>query len=407
MIPVPTKEEIESLGNIDTRRTKLKGQPLIIQGKLFNKEIRLSAFELEDTQFIDCDFVESTMLGGVLRNVSFKNCLFVANLWTKGRWDDVSFTKCAWRGRFNMGPSLGERDLTFDDCEFVGATADEMGYGGPADYFGIIGGTDGNVSYRKCRFERTYINGGSVLSILDCKMKECVLVAKGEARLLVEQVAAEGGTKVGLGRGNFKSVTFKKSSFGSALIFEGAQMGVAIFEDVVADLNFTAVKASSIELNRVTFNSPAEPNPQFQYGLTMESAKVGTVSIVDCNFQGPKSGLHLLGEEDRFPVEKGKETSKKHTNRYSTDFDTLIIKNTKIDGGRFLYMHVDALLFENLAMTNSDFSNSTIGKFSLRNVIMSGKLEFASTFIGSMTKEGVTDTSTGTPPVVSSNSTPT
>jgi uncharacterized protein YjbI with pentapeptide repeats len=400
MIPLVSKEEIELLQNLDVRRTTLKDQPLIIRGRLFNKEFRLTSFELENTQFINCDFVESTMLGGKLRSVTFQNCLFIANLWDEGRWDDVSFTKCAWRGRFNMGPSLGDKNLTFDDCEFVGATAEEMGYGGPADYFGIVGGTNGDVSYRKCRFERTYINGGSSLSILDCKMNESVLVAKDEASLHVERVAADGVIKVGLGRGNFKSVKFKKSSFGSALIFQGAQMGVGIFEDIVVDLNLTGIKASSIELNRVTFCSPAEPNPQFQYGLMMESAKVGIVSIADCNFQGPKSGLHLLGAKDKIGIEKSKNPSGKYINYYSTDFDSLSIKNTKIDGGRFSYMNIGILSFESLPLMNSDFSNSKIRKFSLRNIVMSGKIEFASTVIGSISKEGVTDTSTGTPPVL-------
>jgi uncharacterized protein YjbI with pentapeptide repeats len=399
-IPRVSKEEVELLRNLDTRRTNLKDKPLVVRGRLFDSEIRLSSFELENTQFIDCDFVRSTMLGGNLKNVVFQNCLFVANLWDEGRWDNVSFTKCAWRGRFNMGPSLGDKDLIFDDCDFVGATAKETGYGGPADYFGIIGGTNGNVFYRNSRFERTYINGGLSLSIVDCKMMESVLVAKDEAHLLVERVSAEGVIKVGLGRGKFNSVTVRNSTFGRSFIFEGTHMGIAIFEDVVADLNLSIVKASSIDLKRVKFNSPAEPNPQFQYGSAMESANVGKVSIVDCDFGGRKASLHLMGEKDEDEEKRDKNVSKTHVNYYSTDFDSLTIKNTKIDGGEFAYMNIGVLLLENLEITNSDFSNSKIVKLVLRNVSLSGQVEYAHTLVGSLSKEGVTDTSTGTPPVL-------
>lgn len=400
MIPVPTKEEIEFLGNIKIRRQVLKGAPLIITGRLFGKDLRLDSFELENTHFVDCDFVACTMLGGVLKGVHFTNCLFVANLWDEGQWDDVVFTGCAWRGRFNMGPSLGAKSVKFDDCEFIGSTSEEMGYGGPADYFGIIGGTNGDVLYQKCKFEHTYINGGATLKIISCTLNESVLVAKDNSLLLIEDVTADGLIRVGLGRGDFSSVTVRKSKFARALIFEGAKIGVGIFEDLVADLNLNIVKARSIDLRRVTFLSPVKENPQYQYGLNMESAKIGTLNITDCTFQGNSAALYLLGEEQKMrPVKIGAVDVNK-INNYSTDVENMSIKNTPVNRGRFEYMNIGNLLMEDLRVVDADFSNSKIGKFTLRNVSMTGKVEFANTTIVHKVEERVTDTSTGTRPTI-------
>ncbi len=399
MVPKPTKEEMDLLGNIAARRAALKDQPLTITGRLFDHEMRLESFELENTHFSNCDFVGCTMLGGVLRNVSFTNCLFVANLWDEGQWDDVSFSGCAWRGRFNMGPALGSETLTFDDCEFIGSTAEEMGYGGPADYFGIIGGTAGDVLYNKCKFERTYINGGASLKIKASTIHESNLLAKKGSTLLVEDVAADGRIIVGSMAGDFSSVTIRKSKFARALILESAKIGVGLFEDVVADLNLCSVKAHSIDLRRVTFFSPAEPNPQYQYGLNLESAKIESMNIIDCTFQGKASALYLKGRKINMQLAKIDPKTKKLLDLESTDVGSLTIQNTPVIQGRFEYMNIGTLLMEKLKIVDADFSNSRIGKFELRDVAMSGKIEFENSIVSNKVVERVMDTSTGTHPV--------
>jgi uncharacterized protein YjbI with pentapeptide repeats len=400
MIPKPTKDEMDFLRNVVVRRTRLKDGPLEITGKLFDNEVRLDGFEWENTHFVNCDFVGCTMLGGALRNVRFTNCLFVANLWDKGQWDDVSFSSCAWQGRFNMGPSLGARTLIFEDCQFVGSTAEEMGYGGPADYFGIIGGTKGDVFYNKCTFERTYINGGASLRIKSCRLHESTLLAGTGSTLLVEDVTATGLIEIGSNAGDYSSVTIRRSKFARNLSLEGAKIGVGLFEDVAADLNLSIVKARSINLLRVTFLAPEDPNPQYQYGLNSESAKIGSMSITDCAFQGKGAALYLRGKKIDLQLAKIDHKTQKPIDLESTDVETLVIHNTQVSHGHFEYMNLGSLMFESLKIVDADFSNSKIQKFVLRDVSMSGKLEFANTVIFHRVDERVIDTSIGTRPII-------
>jgi len=400
-ITKPTREEMSFIADINLRRDVLKGQPLVIEGRIFSEEIRLNQFELENTKFLNCDFVGCTMLQGMLRNVSFENCAFVANIWDKGRWDDVSFLGCAWRGRFNMGPSEGKGKLRFDDCEFIGLTSKEMGYGGPADTFGAIGGTKGDVFYNNCRFAHTYINGGASLHIKSSILDDSRIFAGTGARLLMEDITGSGFVVVEGGQDIFfSSVIVRDSKFSGPLILKDVGIGTGTFERIVADLNLKIVRADTINIHDVTFFSPDSPNPQFRYGLHTQSARIGSLNIVDCNFRGPSSTLNLWGEAEYRLDQKDADGNDVFTTEMATAIEKLTIHHTNLIDARLQYMRVGNFRLEELAIKNADFSHSKINVLALRQVTMDGKVEFSDTVITRKQYVAVTDRSTGTPPSV-------
>jgi uncharacterized protein YjbI with pentapeptide repeats len=374
---LPTSEEMNLLSNIDLRRKEQAGMTIKISNRAFGNNIRFDHFEWEDIHFINCDFIGCLMFDGTLRNVRFTNCLFFANRWDGGRWEDVSFKECAWRGNFDMGVRNGDKTLTFEDCEFIASTAKELGYGGRSEYFGGIGGTNGSVLYQRCNFERTYINGGSSTELRDCNMLNVVVSAKVGSSILLEDIRAS--ELVDFRNKAFSTVAIKKSSFTDRLTFNNTKIDTAVFEDFKANLDLTLVKARSIELRRVTFVGPAEPKPQFKYGLTCESAKIFSLTIDDCSFQGRGAALFLSGEQN-WKKANG-ETRTKAEDVYSTSIENLSIRRTPINSGGFEYMDIGNLLLENLVLGNADFSNTTIRKFVTRNVTLSGKLKLENTNI--------------------------
>lgn len=130
MLTKISSDELQLLSNRKKEDRLNPGKRLKISGKTFDLDNRFDHFEWINVDFENCDFINCTMYGGVLRNVNFVDCLFFANNWDDEFWIDVSFQACAWRGPFDMGAPKGEGELKFVDCEFVGATEEELGYGG-------------------------------------------------------------------------------------------------------------------------------------------------------------------------------------------------------------------------------------------------------------------------------------
>jgi hypothetical protein len=319
MMTQPLPEEILVLTDINQRRKKFPGAPLKVRGRVFDDRVQLDHFMWETTEFENCDFLGCTMLRGALGKVRFSNCLFVANRWDGGQWNDVTFVSCAWRGRFNMGVGGGTNVLRFEGCEFSGATPEEIGYGGRAEQYGIIGGTNGDVIYENCQFERMYINGGASLTLQQCTMRDVVIYAQDDARIFVANVVGKGLVNFGTGVGKFSSVSVKKSSFADSLVFESARIGSALFEDVTANLDLDIVTAESVVLRRMIFSSSTKPEAQFKYGLTSESAKIQSLRIEDCAFQGDGAALYLMGEKNRASAaEQAEQSLKKIGNVFST-----------------------------------------------------------------------------------------
>jgi uncharacterized protein YjbI with pentapeptide repeats len=267
---------------------------LKITGGTFDADVRFDHFEWVDVDFDSCDFINSSMYNGVLRNVKFVDCLFFANTWNDELWNDVSFRECAWRGPLDMGASQGTRDLKFFDCEFLGATEEELGYGGKAETYGSIGGTNGSVDFQNCSFVRTYINGGNVTIYRHCKTRDVVVYEKDNSSISVRNLTATG--LVDVSNGKFSRVSIADSEFEGRLTFNDTRCETALFENIKVNLDLTLVKAKSVEVKGVTFVGADSRESTFQYGLTCELAKLGQLTIIDCNFQGYGARFHLSGE---------------------------------------------------------------------------------------------------------------
>ncbi len=395
----PTTEEMEFLNDFDLRQSKLSASPLIIRNRIFDIKVRFDPFHWENTQFINCDFVQCLLFRGELKNVSFENCTFINIRFEESAWDDVSFVRCAGRGNFTMVADSGKNAL-FDDCEFIGSTPKQLGYGGNADSFGGVGGTDGEVIYRKCHLERMVVNGGRSVIIQDCKMIDVIGSVDEKATLLLQNIEGKGFVRFHAATQIFSSITVKASIF-EVLTFKDAMIENALFENIKADLDLSLTHASNITLRNVTFISEEKPKEDFRYGLDTNSAKIKNLTIENCLFEGKQVALNLLGNHDRGKNEVlPKGSSKKHVNVYSTTIGALTIRNTPIIRGRMEYMEVETLLLENLTVQGADFSHGVFGQFILRNVALSGAVDFTDTKIRERIYDRVENTSTGNQPTI-------
>jgi len=365
MLTNPTATELEILSSVNVHRLNHAGDIAFkISNRIFNSDVQLNEFIWNNIEFENCDFINCSMTKGVIRNARFVNCLFFANLWQDRNWEDVSFRDCAWHGPFKMGASKGSELIHFEKCEFIGATAEELGYGGKSEYFGSIGGTSGKAVYSRCKFERISIHGGLSTELLDSEIVDIIFYSEESSQVLFKNVMATG--VIGLGNNKFSSVKFNQSVFSDRLTFEGATIGSAVFEEVKANLDLTMVMAESITLSHVTFKAPDKPKPQLQYGLNCESSKIGNLTIENCNFASSEAELHLSGEETA--EELMAEPMIMPKNVYSTDVENLVIRSTPIINGHFRYMRITKLVMEDLRITSADFSRSIIGLFISNNV---------------------------------------
>lgn len=397
MFAPPTNEEMELLQNFDLRQSKLSGSTLIIRNRIFDLNVRFDPFHWENTQFINCDFIQSILFRGVLNNVHFENCTFINIRFEESEWNDVIFAKCAGRGNFTLVADSGKNAI-FDDCEFIGSTPQQLGYGGISDSFGGIGGTDGEVIYRKCHLERVIVNGGSSVIIQDCKMIDVIGSADDDATLLLQNIEGKGFVKFHGATQNFTSVTVKDSRF-EVLTFREANIRNGLFERVKANLGLSESHAHNIILKDVTFLSEEKPEEDFRYGLNTNSAKIQNLTIENCLFEGKQVALNLLGNDD-LQKDEALLKGEKHINKYSTTINTLIIRNTPIIRGKMEYMEVKSMLLENLTIQGADFSHGNFGQFILRNVALSGVVDFTDTKIKERIYDRVENTSTGTQPTI-------
>lgn len=392
-----SSSELVLLSDFEVRRKRFGEKQLNITNCLFDDDVRMESFTWENTEFVDCDFIGSTMLKGTLKNVRFKNCMFDSSTLKDGSWDNVVFSGCAARGKFNLGTAYGG-DLLVDDCEFIGATKEEIGYGGRSEQYGSIGGAGVNVVYQNCQFTRTYINGGKTLTIKNSTLSDVVIDAHDQSSLVLEGVKAQNVIDFGAGQGDYADVKIRKSTFENSLVFANAKIGTALFEDVQANINLNTVKAKEITLRRFTFLSPKTAKPHFRYGLAAESAKIAGLTIEDSSFAAGVAAIDLAGVEDSATDIQKKVPGYKNLDQ--TVIERLTIRNTPIKRGTFEYMTVDTLVLENLSIADANFSNSRIRRFVARDVIMAGKVEFANTRIREKVYERVANSSTGTPPTV-------
>lgn len=364
MLSPLTLEESKFLSQIEQRRTNLGGRRLKISNRVVDNNERYENFTWENTDFENCDFIGCSMFAGFLKDVHFSNCLFYEVRWDGGRWEEVTFRDCAWSGAFDMGVEEGRTTLSFESCEFIGSTKEELGYGSKADYFGGIGGTDGEVIYHRCKFERTYINGGRKTLIRDCGFKNVVISGQPDSAITLDKVAA--AELVNFGSGNFSNVTIKNSVFSSRLTFNDATIEKALFENLHVNLDLTSVKAKSIQIRNVEFTGATIPKSGIQYGLTSESAKISSLTIDSCSFGGHGSALYLSGED--ISRRGGEEFPEQSSGQYSTDIGDLTIRNTPITNGEFRNMRIRNLLLENLGVNGADFTGTKIEQFSTDNV---------------------------------------
>jgi len=372
-----SQDEIAILSSNHTLRQAKDNSRIKICNRVLDIDIRFDNFVWSKVDFENCDFINCSMYHGMLQDVQFLNCLFFSNTWRHGTWENVLFKDCAWKGPFNMGAPKGVGTVSFLDCEFVGATEEELGYGGKAETFGSIGGTNGNVNYQHCGFKRVYINGGSATIFDRCEMLDVVIFGKNGSSIFFNKLTAAGLVDVSNGR--FSSVRIADSEFKGRLTFNDTHIEKALFENVKVNLDLTLVKANSVEVKGVTFVGAESPKSTLQYGLTCELAKLEQLAVIDCRFQGYGARFHLSGEEPPHQIHEGNDP--KLASAYSTTVDRLFIRNTPIDDGSFEYMNIGQFVLENLVLGNANFSNSSIQNFVTRNVRQSGQLKLENTKI--------------------------
>ena len=394
----PTEDELAMLKDVAARRKRFGDQPFKLKERLFDKNFILENYALENTEFEACDFMGSEMTGGRLKNVRFIDCLFVANRLDEGEWEDVSFTKCAGRGPVLIGAPKG-KNLAFSDCEFVGATSEEVKYGGITEQYGGIGGTDGTVQFSECRLTRMFINGGSKLAMKTCTVEDVFIQTDKQGGIDMEAVVGKGKVDFGNGNGVFGDVRIHNSSFAGLVSLDAAEMKTASISDTVGRFRMASASAESVAMKRVTFTTGGAPKADTAYGLHTTSANIGRMLVEQCQFEGERAALHFSGERPRAAFKPSKPGGR--SDPFTSMFGELTIKGTPVRNADLKYTKIGTLTIESTTMSDTDLSNSAFKHLVLRDVTLKGNVDYTATTVGKKTAERVNDTSRGTPPKMS------
>ena len=118
------------------------------------------------------------------------------------------------------------------------------------------------------------------------------------------------------------------------------------------------------------------------------------LSLDDCRFEGVNSRIFATGEP---PKRDGsgnavprvaKRTGKAISD--STEIGIVTLRRTPLIHGDFAYSHIKVMAIEDATVTDTKFPHSEIGKLTLKNVKLSGTLDFSDTKVKEVTSENVT-----------------
>jgi len=214
----------------------------------------------------------------------------------------------------------------------------------------------------------------------------------GAERLLIEN--CEAGSKFEMRRANIGEVDFRNSRF---LRVDARKIKATrvTLQGVSGDFDFFTPDIEVFSATACTFNHPADAEDRPSgLGLCVTWINAQSVTLDRCKFEGRYARLFASGakpdrdSEGQVVFNVDKKTGEK-INPFS-QIKTLAIRNTPIVHGAFAYAHIGDFQVDGEKIADTTFAESRIGELALRNVQLSGSLDFSDTQVTETIVENVT-----------------
>lgn len=146
-------------------RKKEKGDSLIMVEGAEISGTAWQGVEWNNIFFKNCDFVGAYQLKPKsLSKVRFEDCRF-SGIFSYGVATDIHFLRCGWAAESVAFAQEGSKAVVFEECRFVGATADPNHRGGV--------GSDGEARFVRCKAKWFVWGGYEKLELIECELDDC------------------------------------------------------------------------------------------------------------------------------------------------------------------------------------------------------------------------------------------
>lgn len=392
-------EEFALLQNAEARRKEVGDGPLVISERLIgggDDHHRLDDVSLENIQFDNCVFVGHKMINADLKNIRFNRCAFSALRWERGRWSDLHFTECAFLERdVSILPGNGSSGVsTMERCLFRGSKPPEEKYANETRLYGTFG-MGGKSRYVDCEFDRFDIFMDMDIELVSCKLSRADIHLRfedGARDLLIDNCTVTHDCD--MVRMILRSMTLKNSTFAKVdASFVKARS--VLLDKVKGCFEFVSCSVDTMQATECVFiASTVEDKSDEVIGLGVGWSDIKTLTLDRCKFEGKFSKILGAGAEPARDKD-GKEVAyvdpktKQVVNPY-TEIGSLTLRQTPLVNGYFIYSHIQQLTIEDASFADTKIPHSKIGKLTLKNVKLSGQLDFTNTRVKEVVTENVT-----------------
>jgi len=396
MRPIEMSPEEFKLLEDPAERKRIHGEaPLTITAKLLGPPHRLDAVTLKDVHFVDCDFLGHYMFNVDLVNVSFTRCAIVGVRWEDGQWNDVSFTECVGKGRAtNIIAGSGKGTTLYDRCQFSGDDPPEPEYIDALRLHGGIGGA-GKSRFTNCQFTRMNIRLVGEAEFKNCTFLS-VAIEPARSRIPIERLLMEecnSTYSLDLSNRPIYSVVVRNGNF-HQIDLSAVKANSIVLENISANVDISGLDTGKFHASNCTFKAATNELDKVEFGgLPASLSRIDDMALVNCKFEGTKAILQAEGDPPQYD-KGGKLVPRFNVNKqlipYFNEWGTVTLKNTPLNGANLTYSHIKELAIDGAEFSDSRLPHNKIGKLVLKNVKLSGSLDFTDTQVKEVITENVT-----------------
>jgi len=372
------QDEFAMLCNIELRRTKLGSDQLVIKNADFRNSI--SGISCENTKFVDCYFYPGIILQvTLLNNVSFESCQFMECSIGNGIWNNVHFLKCDGRKMFRVIGGKGSKNVTFQECDFMGSSP--VAGDTHENYFGGVG-THGESTFDNCDLKYVEILGASKLHVKRSRLNKVEVInyqAVGNANFLDSNI--QDYLKI---TGEFKSFTMNSVNF-EFFSIEKFQSENFVMEGCSGVFYARQSKINEVLIKNCTFTkkSGASAEEKLYSGFHVRFPKIKNILMENVKFEAGGS-LHIGGGENYTYKQGFPERGEKFV--YSK-FEKISFLKTILINSSLRYIDAQEIRLDSCEIKDFDLSDDRIGGLQILGSSLAGKIDFARTTINELLDE--------------------
>lgn len=350
----------------ELRRNDREHGVLVVKDAEFSGE-KFEGMDWLDIVFKNCDFVGAYEIKPRrATNVRYEDCRF-AGILSYGVTTNVHFLRCTWVANSVMFAEKGSKATVFEECHFVGASADPNHQGGV--------GSDGEAEFVRCTSKWFTWAGDEKLSITDCTCEDTTVhtdsIGNSGNDFLYSTISITGSKLRGTFKmvaGNSQSLTIRDTVIDKLDLHNATIKDEFIMERVRGGSVEALVKgARRIVVKDSQFTPPTSGDP-FVFQLACNDALEVLIE-----------NTSILGDNILVDIGGGPNTR------------SLVFRNSRFSRLDLQYTHAAHLLLQDFEANSVRLNDARIGKLELDRAVFALTLDLRNTQVREFKHTGGTD----------------